>query len=94
VVPSFEEATDFGVPKSANALGDVLSLGYQFKEMDLAGCLPWKFLRDNDFRQGRSTMDSISSAATVTILRWLFDPTEKRNKFGHSVFDSGMFLMS
>jgi hypothetical protein len=89
-VPSFEEATEFGVPKSANVPGDSLLLGYQFKDLDLAGRFTWKFLRDADIRQVRSVMDGILSAdnklTTGTILRRLFDPTEKRNEFGHRVF--------
>jgi hypothetical protein len=89
-VPSFEEATEFGVPKSANAPGDSLLLGYQFKDMDLSGRFTWKFLRDADIRQVRSVMDGILAAdnklVTGTILRRLFDPTEKRNEFGHRVF--------
>jgi hypothetical protein len=89
-IASFEEATEFGVPRSANLPGDSLLLGYQFKDLDLAGRFTWKFLRDADLRQVQSVMNGILSAdnklTTGTILRRLFDPTEKRNEFGHRVF--------
>lgn len=89
-VASFEEATEFGVPRSANMPGDSLLLGYQFKDLDLAGRFTWKFLRDADLRQVNAVMNGILSAdnklTTGTILRRLFDPTEKRNEFGHRVF--------
>ncbi|MDT5044652.1 MAG: hypothetical protein QOG75_505, partial [Mycobacterium sp.] len=61
-VASFEEATEFGVPKSANMPGDSLLLGYQFKDLDLAGRFTWKFLRDADLRQVNAVMNGILSA--------------------------------
>ncbi len=89
-VPSFEEATDLGVPKSANVPGDALLLGYTFKDWDLAGRFSWRFLRDADLRQVESVMNGILSAdnklTTGTILRRIFDPTERKNEFGHRVF--------
>lgn len=89
-VPSFEEATELGVPKSANVPGNTLLLGYQFKDYDLAGRFSWKFLRDADQRQINGVMDGILAAdnklVTGTILRRIFDPAQKRNEFGHNVF--------
>jgi hypothetical protein len=89
-IASFEEATELGVPKAAGMPGDSLPLGYTFKDMDLAGRFSWKFLRDADRRQVDAVMNGILSAdnklVTGTLLRRLFDPTEKRNEFGHRVF--------
>lgn len=89
-IPSFEAATELGVPKSANVPGDALLLGYGFGDFDLAGRFSWRFLRDADRRQVESVMNGILSAdnklVTGTILRRLFDPTETRNEFGHRVF--------
>jgi hypothetical protein len=36
-IRSFEQATELGVPRSANVPGDALLLGYQFRDFDLAG---------------------------------------------------------
>jgi hypothetical protein len=89
--PSFEEATEHGVPKSATGPGDGLLLGYQFKDMDLASRFTWKFLRDADVRQVNSIMNSVLSAdnklVTGTILRSLFQNTRKKNEFGVAVYD-------
>jgi hypothetical protein len=75
-VASFEEATDLGVPKSANIPGNGLLVGYRFHDYDLAGRFGWRFLRNADVRQVRSVMDGILSAdnklITGTIFRRLF----------------------
>lgn len=89
-IPSFERATELGVPKGAHPPGDALLLGYPFYDFDLAGRFSWKFLRDADVRQVESVMNSILSAdnklVTGTILRRLFDPAATRNEFGHRVY--------
>ena len=48
---TFEEASEFGVPKSARPELAFFSLGYDFKDYDLATRYTWKFLRDADARQ-------------------------------------------
>jgi len=89
-IPSFERATELGVPKGAHPPGDALLLGYNFHDYDLAGRFSWKFLRDADVRQVESVMNSILSAdnklVTGTILRRLFDPAPTKNEFGHRVY--------
>ena len=42
---SFEEATEFGVPRAIRPPSDVLKLGYQFKDFDISLRATWKFLR-------------------------------------------------
>lgn len=42
----FEEASEFGVPKSIRPTENVLSLGYTFKWYDLAARFTWQFLAD------------------------------------------------
>lgn len=90
-VASFEEATERGVPKSANIPGNGLLVGYRFRDYDLAGRFGWRFLRDADVRQVRSVMDGILSAdnklVTGTIFRRLFSNTRAVNEIGAPVFD-------
>src|SRR5213596_1985789 len=43
---SFEEATEFGVPRAIRPPSDVLKLGYSFKDYDIALRATWKFLRE------------------------------------------------
>ncbi|HTX96338.1 MAG TPA: hypothetical protein VME67_16630 [Mycobacterium sp.] len=90
-VPSFEQATEYGVPKGALPPGTGLLMGYTFYDYDLAGRFSWKFLRDADSRQVRSVMDSILSAdnklVTGSILRRLFTNTRTRNEFTTPVYD-------
>ncbi|MDI3313992.1 MAG: hypothetical protein QJR12_06840 [Mycobacterium sp.] len=90
-VPSFEQATEYRVPKGALPPGTGLLMGYPFYDYDLAGRFSWKFLRDADSRQVRSVMDSIMSAdnksVTGSILRRLFTNTRSRNEFTTPVYD-------
>ena len=43
---SFEEATEFGVPRAIRPPSDVLKLGYTWKDWDISLRATWKFLRD------------------------------------------------
>jgi hypothetical protein len=90
-VGSFEEATELGVPKSANIPGNGLLVGYRFRDYDLAGRFGWRFLRDADSRQVRSVMDGILSAdnklVTGMVLRRLFSNTRTINEIGAPVYD-------
>jgi hypothetical protein len=47
----FEEASEFGVPKSVRPELAYFQLAYDFKDYDLATRYTWKFLRDADARQ-------------------------------------------
>ncbi|SON62257.1 hypothetical protein MSIMFI_03778 [Mycobacterium simulans] len=86
---SFEEASELGVPRSAGQ-PNALPLGYTFRDFDLASRFSWKFLRDADTRQVDAIINGIFASdnqlVTGTILRRLFDPTEKRNEHGMRVF--------
>jgi hypothetical protein len=42
----FEEASEYGEPRGIRPKGSYLSLGYDFKDYDLASRFTWKFLRD------------------------------------------------
>lgn len=47
----FEDASEFGVPKSARITLDYFQMAYDFRDYDLATRYTWKFLRDADARQ-------------------------------------------
>lgn len=46
----FEDASEFGVPKAVRLQQSYFSLGYDFRDYDLALRYTWKFLRDHDER--------------------------------------------
>lgn len=46
----FEDASEFGVPKSVRLAQSYFSLGYDFRDYDIALRYTWKFLRDADAR--------------------------------------------
>lgn len=87
---SFEEASEFGVPKSVREAPEVLLMGYDFKDYDLATRFTWKYLRDADARQVQSVVNRVLEAdnrrVTGKILDRLFNPQERVNEFGARVF--------
>jgi hypothetical protein len=90
-VGSFEQATEQGVPRSANVPGNALLMGYKFKDHDLAGRFSWRFLRDADRRQVDAVINGVLSAdnklTTGSILRAIFQNTRSHNEWGATVFD-------
>jgi hypothetical protein len=87
-VTSFEEATEFGVPKAVMTPVEVLFCGFTFKDWDLRTSWSWKFLRSVDRRQLDATVTSAlqadSQLMTGAILRRLFKPTPEFNEFNHT----------
>lgn len=65
----FEEASEFGEPKSIRAAGQYFSLGYDFKWYDLAARFTWKFLAEADARQ----VEAINNAALEADSRLIFN---------------------
>lgn len=47
----FEDASEFGVPKGVRLKQTYFSMGYDFRDYDIAIRYTWKFLRDHDVRQ-------------------------------------------
>jgi hypothetical protein len=43
---SFEEASEYGEPRGFRPVGSYFTLGYDFKDYDVAARFTWKFLRD------------------------------------------------
>lgn len=48
---TFEQASEFGVPRSSRVTLDYFQLGFDFHDYDVATRYTWKFLRDADARQ-------------------------------------------
>jgi hypothetical protein len=87
---SFEEATEFGTPRSVRPPSDYLKLGYTFKDWDLALRSSWKFLREATSDQVQAGVTRILEAdnklTTGTIMQRLFDPTQRTNEWGATCY--------
>lgn len=87
---NFEKASEFGEPQGLRSQPDALILGYDFEDYDLASRTTWKFLRAATAEQVLASMNDALEAdnrlVTGTLLRRLFDPTERLNEHGHRVF--------
>lgn len=84
--PSFEKATEMGVPRSAGTPANALVLGYDFDDWDLRMSLTWKFLRDADRRQVEgifsSILESDNRLVTGRVLRRILTPASRRTPEG------------
>lgn len=76
----FEEASEFGVPKALRVPGEVLELGYSFKDYDAATRFTWKFLRDASIRQVEAihnrVLEGDNRQISESVLWRMFDPTQ------------------
>ena len=89
-MPSFSQATEFGVGLSAGTPADALLLGATYKDFTLSSRLTWKALRTMDRRQIDGILNSIIEAdnrnLNGTILHRLFSPTVYTNEIGARCF--------
>lgn len=65
----FEEASEFGVPKSSRAEIDYFQMAYDFHDYDTATRYTWKFLRDADVRQVDAVHQTILNADQRLLFR-------------------------
>jgi len=70
---TFEEASEFGVPKSVRPELAFFSLGYDFKDYDLATRYTWKFLRDADARQVEAIHQQALNADNRLVFRKIME---------------------
>lgn len=88
-VPLFDEATEFGTPRGI-ADPTYLSLGYSFKDFDIASRMSWKYLRQADSQQVANRVSRIlagdNQLVNGSILERLLDPTVRVNDWGHNVY--------
>jgi hypothetical protein len=96
-VPSFEESTEHGVPKSIPTPAEVLLCGFTRKDYDLRTEFTWKLLREADRRQVDGIVNTAFAAdnrlMTGTILRRLFNPAEHTTSMDTEFSSSGMAPM-
>lgn len=87
---SFEEATEFGVPRAIRPPSEYLKLGYSSKDWDLSLRATWKFLRDATAEQVTAQvtrcLEADNKLVNGTILRRLFGPTPVFNDWNHTVY--------
>lgn len=89
-VDDFEEASEFGVPKSLRAPGTFLTLGFNFKWFDAATRFTWKFLMDADRGQVEAVHNAALEADNRLVFKAcmgaLFNPANRTNDEGLTVF--------
>jgi hypothetical protein len=87
---SFEEATEFGVPRAVRPPADYLKLGYQFRDWDLSLRSTWKFLREATAEQVQAGVTRILEAENKntngTVLNRLFNPATELNEWQHTCY--------
>lgn len=74
----FEEASEYGVPKSSRIGVDYIQMAYDFRDYDAAIRYTWKFLRDADQRQ----VDAVHQAMLDADRRLIF------RKVMEAIFDN------
>ncbi len=78
---TFEEASEFGVPKSARVTLDYFQMAYDFKDYDVALRYTWKFLRDADARQVEAVHQSVLDADNKMVFRKVMEAIfDNRNR--------------
>lgn len=89
----FEEASQFGVPKSIRPEMDYFSMAYDFKWYDIATRFTWKFLADATAQQIETTHQSVLEADNrlvfKKVMNSLFRNTNRAatiNKQNYTVF--------
>ena len=90
---SFEEATEFGVPRAIRPPSDVLKLGYTCKDWDITLRATWKFLRDATSRAGNGPGHPRTrggqQVVNGTVLRRLFGPAPVFNDWNTLCYGFG-----
>ncbi|ULN33554.1 hypothetical protein [Mycolicibacterium smegmatis] len=88
-VPLLEEATEFGTPVGI-ADPTYLTLGYSFKDFDIASRMTWKYLREADSEQVTNRVARIlagdAQLVNGSILQRILDPTVRVNDWGHNCY--------
>ncbi|OZF04999.1 hypothetical protein CH302_01860 [Rhodococcus sp. 15-2388-1-1a] len=96
----FEVASEFGVPQGHAIPNDVIKLGYDYEDYDIATRYTWKYLRDADARQvaavHNSVLEGANRATTTAVLKRLFDPERHQSTEGNTVYGlynaDGMYI--
>lgn len=88
---SFEEASEFGEPRSARVGVKYIQLGYDYKDYDAATRYTWKFLRDADARQVQAIHEEFIRADGRLVFRKvmeaLFDNRNRDTNLNNQVYN-------
>lgn len=77
----FEDASEFGVPRSVRLVQSYFSLGYDFRDYDLALRYTWKFLRDSDARQVQAQHNAVLEGYNRLLFRRVMEAIfDNRNR--------------
>lgn len=75
----FEEASEFGEPKSIRAVGSYFSMAYDFRWFDLAARYTWKFLAEATATQveaiNNAALEAHSRLVFARVMKTIFNPT-------------------
>lgn len=86
----FEDASEFGEPVGLRATGGLLTLGFNFKDRDLAARYTWRFLRDAAADQVRAVHDLALQADNRqvfdSVMGCLLNPAQRTNPESLAVF--------
>ena len=87
VVEEFEEASEFGVPRSLSPAPNYALVSYTLKDYDLASRFTWKFLRSATAEQVRAQVTRMIESDQLLrqklVLKRIFDPMRETNEFGN-----------
>lgn len=87
---SFEEATEFGIPRAIRPPSDYLRLGYPFRDFDLRTAFTWKFLREATVEQIQAhvtrTLEADNKLCTNTVMNAVFGKITRTNDWGNTVY--------
>jgi hypothetical protein len=77
----FEDASEFGVPKSVRIVQSYFSLGYDFRDYDLALRYTWKYLRDHDARAVQAQHNAVLEGHNRLVFRRVMEAIfDNRNR--------------
>lgn len=77
----FEDASEFGVPKGIRLKQSYFSLGYDFRDYDIALRYTWKFLRDHDVRQVQAQHNGVLEGYNRLVFRRVMEAIfDNRNR--------------
>ncbi|BBZ29477.1 hypothetical protein MMAD_37720 [Mycolicibacterium madagascariense] len=87
---SFEEATEFGIPRAIRPPSDWLKLGYPFRDFDLRTAFTWKFLRDATAEQVQAhverALEADNKLTTNSIMNAIFGKVTRTNDWNNTVY--------
>ena len=77
----FEDASEFGVPKSVRIKQSYFAMGYDFRDYDIGLRYTWKFIRDHDARQVQAEHNAVLEGHNRLVFRRVMEAIfDNRNR--------------